>query len=504
MSDESKQQDPEKQKDRYELGVSDVQSVHDLAPESGVGPSRAHREQQRLSAPDKEGLFETEAVSLGTSVAGPLLMDSWTLKDGGGRLAEYQIGYNAYAAPLRSTVRAMGRVKDLSLTGAPKTPDELRANPALAKRFRKLGLANHEDAGPQVAFNGWSTAQTKMAIDMSAFGAGQAMLKASLENWHSVQALLSHRKAEAQRGSKQAELTEINEAAATLAKIVEVSTEAWAAVGEVTEAIEAVAALDEEAQGPMPDEPPAENVMSTTANASSKAGKAKAGITDATDIVRRSAGFVQKASGGAKLALSLEDVFVIAMGNGNKKIDLENDIHKLTAQMSNLKIAEADWHIKEGSTRLAAFQCELVVRRTAVQADRHTARAAAAGFNQSLTGGAATEGQMAMYMAEAQQERLEFAQFAQQARVGMVDPHWQWADAYINDNHSRIAGHGHADDATKLATNLMAVRDQRAFFAKNLPEWQNSAHAWRQFLAEVAQKPLISGQSELDRKSDAP
>lgn len=503
MGDQSKQ-DGEKQNDRYELGVSDVRSANDLAPESGVGPSRAHREEQRLSRPQAEGLFEEQAVSLGTSIAGPLLMDSWTLQDGGGRLAEYQAGYNAYAAPLRSTVRGMGRVKDLSLTGAPKTPDELRANPALAKRFRKLSLANHDDAGAQTAFDAWSSAQTRMAVDTSAFGAGQAMLKSSLENWHSVQALLKHRQAEAERGSKQAELTEVNEAAATLAKIVEVSAEAWAAVGEVTEAMEAVSALDSNAEGLMPGEEAAENVGSRGANALKKADTAKAGIADATDIVRRSAGFLQKASGGAKLSLSLEDVFVIAMGNGKKKVELENDITKLTAQMAKLNIVAADWHIKEGRTRLDAFKCELVVRRTAVQADRRAARAAASTFNQSLTGGAGTEGQMAMYMVEAQQERLQFAEFAQQARVGMVDPHWQWADAYINDNYSRIAGHGHADDATKLATNLMAVRDQRAFFAKNLPEWEHTAHAWQQFLVEVTQKPLTSGPSEIDRKSDAP
>lgn len=494
----------EKQKDRDETGANHVESVHDLAPETGVGPSRVHREQARLSSPEDSGLFEEEAVTLGTGVAGPLMMESWTLQDGGGRLAEYQAGYNAYAAPLRSTVRAMGRVKDTSLAGAPLTPEALRANPSLSKRFRKLSTSAHEDAGPQTAFDAWSSAQTRMTVDTSAFGAGQTMLKASLENWHSVQALLKQRKAEATRGSKQAELHEIDEAAATLAKIVEFSAEAWAAVGEVAEAMEAVSALDATKEGPAPDEEAAPSVKTHAAAGLEKGEKAVAGVKDVTDIVGRSYQFLNKAAGPAKMSLSLESVFVIAMGNGKKKLELELEINKLTAQMAKLKIDEADWHIKEGRTRLDGFTCELAVRKTAVQVDRNQARASATAFNQHLTGGNAAEGQMAMYMIEAQQERAQLGKFTEQQRAGMVDPHWRWADAYINDNYQRIAGHDHASDAHKLKTNVMAVRDQRTFFAKNLPQWEHSARAWQNFLEDMTQKPLIAGPNDLDRRSNAP
>jgi hypothetical protein len=504
-----------KRQDRYETGVDDVHSVNDLAPESHVAPSRARHEQQRMThtgdfagkqghgnggAGGDIGLFEEAAVHLGTSIAAPLNLGAGVLRDGGGRLAEYQAGYNMYAAPLRSTVRAMGRVKDMSLTGAPRTPAELLANPALAKRFRRLSLTAHQDAAPHVAANAWAANQARLSVDVAAFAAGQMMLKSSIENWHSIQALLKQRKVEAARGAKEAELHEIEEAAATCAKIVEFSMEAWNAAGEINKALEEMAELNEE-----PEERPGpeEDVRSRGHRAIDKAGAAAGKISGTTKVGKE---LRERISGmtAQKLTMSLEDVFVVAMGNGQKKVELAAAIAKLTAQMSNLKITEADWHIKEGRTRLDGFKLELSQRKASVQIDRQNARTSAAAFNQALTGGGETEGLAAMYMAEAQQELATFGRAANQLRGSAVDPHWRWADAYINDNYDRLVGHELGDDARKLANNVVSVRDQRTYFATHLPEWEQNAQAWRRFLEEQTQKPFGPEPSRVDRESDAP
>src|SRR5215813_13930362 len=158
--------DPSKEhqarQDHYELG--DVDSVHDLEPGVEGSKSRVQKEQQRLSNPEDYGHFEGEAVSLGQFSARPLRLSRGTLQDAGSNLAEYQAGYNTYTGPLRSMLRAMGRVKDLSEAGAPVSPAGLQKSEK--QRFRKLSQTGHDDASAQTAFHSWQQAQTKMSNDI--------------------------------------------------------------------------------------------------------------------------------------------------------------------------------------------------------------------------------------------------------------------------------------------------------------------------------------------------
>ena len=95
------------------------------------------------------------------------------------------------------------------------------------------------------AFDAWSAAQNKMKIDVQSFGAGQHQLAGVIANYRRVQLRLKQHGVERDRASKAAEKHEIDEAAETLAKIVDVSTQAFAGMGEVGEMLESHAALQE-------------------------------------------------------------------------------------------------------------------------------------------------------------------------------------------------------------------------------------------------------------------
>src|SRR5262249_20318315 len=149
-------------------------------------------------------------------------------------LAEYQAGYNTYTGPLRSMLRAMGRVKDLSEAGAPVSPACLQKSEK--QRFRKLSQTGHDDASAQSAFHTWQQDQTKMSNDIKAYSAGQMQLQAAVENWQACQDKLEQRRIAAERANKTKELDEIREAAQTLAEITRFSMEAWTMAGEIDEA----------------------------------------------------------------------------------------------------------------------------------------------------------------------------------------------------------------------------------------------------------------------------
>ena len=120
MSDKTEK---EKQHDTDLDELGGVDNVSDLAPETNVGPTRRATEEHRILQPNASGFFEGEAGGTG-GLGAPLSIGS-PLKKEAPILKRYEEGYNAYAQPLRSTLRSMGRLKDVSLTGAPLTPAEL-------------------------------------------------------------------------------------------------------------------------------------------------------------------------------------------------------------------------------------------------------------------------------------------------------------------------------------------------------------------------------------------
>ncbi|HEX4455642.1 MAG TPA: hypothetical protein VH143_32500 [Kofleriaceae bacterium] len=501
--------DPEMKKARQDDGgdFDRVNSVQDLeVDKASVNSARVKDHQDSLIKPDAVGFFQEGAADFSRYADAPLKLGSKVMADGGGRLAEYEAGYNIYAQPLRSSVRAMGRVKDVSNAGAPMTPAELQANPKMKARFRQLSLTEHADSGAQTAYAAWSQEMTNFRLDIKSYQAGQMQLAAATSNWDRIQAVLKQQRKESERAGKQSELNEIDEAAETLARIVEVSAEALTAAGEISEAMEASTAIDESAaETAMEPEVSHENEgLTTTAKATNKAASAASQASDAKNIVSKVTEMAGKA-GPKDLSINLQNVFVIAMGNGGKKLQLEADIEKLTKQIQNLKMTQVEDDIRAGKQALEGFNLEVSVRQQKVQTSRSESRKGAQVFNQSLTGADQVGGEMAMMSAEAHIELAEMGRLADQERKILVDPHWRWADAYINDNHSRLDGMGEQEDRKALAMNIFQVRDQRTYFEKNLPKWQQTSQQWQRFLSEMGQSSFLNNaQTKNDRKDDAP
>lgn len=512
MSDHDKQEQQRKA-DGAELGY--VESVNDLQPDSQVGPSRKAKEQQRIVNPSAVGYFETEGGSAG-GLGAPLHLGPELKKDGGSLLTQYEVGYNQYAVPLRSTYRAMGRLKDVSLTGAPMTPAELMQRPELAARFRKLSLT-HGDVAADQAFDSWSTQQTKMNLDVQRFGAGQVEMAGAIADFRAAQALLARRRSEAQRSAKTAELREIEETAETLTRIVEVSVESWSAMGTIEEAIDAKVALDESAEGvdAMAGIPKGginwvsgtgEDKSGETQSTKSRRQKGADAVatlgtqgTMATAIAREAREQLQKSG---RFELSLKDLITKAVG-GTKYDDLQRDVILLGAQIKKLDL-DRENDLVEGATRkLSGFKMEFVARRLDVQADRAAARKGARTFAKTMGGGA--DAITSMYAAEAYQELAAFGELAAEQRQSMVDPVWGAAHRYIHgyDKH-RFLAIGAADDAVRLDENLNAVREQRSFLTQHVPEWQQIAKQWSDFLGARTNSPLVTEENEADIKSRAP
>jgi hypothetical protein len=494
MSDETKKRDAQ---DAYELGP--VENVNDLQPDSSAGPSRKDKQQQRIVQPDSSGYFELEGGAK-EGLGAPIHLGPELKKDGGPVIGEYEAAYNTYAVPLRSTLRAMGRVKDVSLTGAPLTPAELMKRPDLAARFRKLNPTSG-DVQQDQAFNDWSNNQKKMTGDIQRFGGGQHQMAAVLANYRSVQKKLAQRRVEAERSAKQAEIREIEETAETLSRIVEFTSEALAASGEIEEMLDRKVALDENAEG-------MEEGAGEVSGEGTKTKKQRAAgaVQDAA-----SAGVIGKSvlsnardqlAKTGKFEMNLQGIFLAVVG-GEKYAQLQRDTVVLNAKIASLKLdAEAE-EVKSANEQLMGFKMEFISTQQNVRTDRVASRRGAKTFAKSMNAGA--DGIDAMYAAEAYQELANFGALAAQQRRDFVDPVWGRAHGYVYgyDAH-RFEAIGAMEDARQLATNLQAVQEQRGYLGKHVPEWQTVAKQWDAFLKERTGNALDGGATEADRKSEAP
>jgi hypothetical protein len=509
--DDKKKRD---QEDSYELGP--VDNVHDLEPETGVGPGRKAKAQDRIVNPTSSGYFEIEGGADG-GLGAPLHLGAELKKDGGTKISEYEAAYNTYAAPLRSTLRAMGRVKDVSLTGAPMTREELLSRPELAARFRRLS-ADKGDVQQDQAFDTWSTQQTKMKLDIQRYGAGQHELAGIIANYRRVQVRLKEKRTEQERSDKLKEVKEIDEAAETLAKIVDVSVEAWGAVGEIDEMLESHAALDEYAEGagsaaglPQSGNPDWEhstiNDPSGTGASTRSAAQRMTGGGRQKHIGGKSAGGVvleakEQLEKTGKFELSLEGIFKAVIG-GEHYVQLQKELEDLSKKMKKLEMEQEEQDIRSANEQLTGFKMEFAARKQDVRADRVAARKGARTFAKSM--GAGKEGIATMYAAEAYQELAAFGELALEQRRAFVDPLWRPVHDYLYgyDAH-RFAAIGAMDDASALAMNLRAVQEQNVYFRQQLPHWQKVAKDWSDFLGDRTGAGLISDANEADEKSKAP
>jgi hypothetical protein len=535
--------DPEKKKSKHEDEWNDaaelgyVDHVNDLAPDPdrGQGPARRAHEQKRILNPSAAGYFEIEGGNAG-GLGAPLHIGAEIKKDGGPAIGQYEAAYNSYSIPLRSTLRSMGRLRDVSLTGAPMTPAEMMRNPKLAARFKNLSLAGQSDANAtqmfqERAYQDWAQSQTKTSIDVQRFGSSQHELASVLTDYRRVQKLIAQRKAEAKQAGKHGELDEINEAAETLARIVEVSVEAWSTAGLIEEEMASqVAGFNANAEGlGSTDDLPlnkdvdwekgtGEDPLGRTSPRSLPKGKgqkagdladtvaqgSKMGGTIGKEVNEKIRKIVkEKAGNSTTFSISMKDMFVLAMGKGDEYVRLQRDIIALDAKIKKLKIDQEVDTIHSAGERMKGMKLEFSAIRNEVRADRKAARADAKVFGRTL--GAGNEGVMAMYAAEAYQELAAFGALADQQRKDMVDPTWGQVAGYLQRvDEKRFIAIGAESDAIALNENVHAVREQRAFFAKHLPEWQQRAHQWSAFLGGKTGTPLVAEDNEADVKSQAP
>lgn len=512
---EQERRDEQHRKDRYELG--EVDSVNDLEPETGVGKSRKTEQQERLVDAEQNGYFEAEAGQKG-GLGAQLHLGEGIKKDGGSPVKQYEAGYNAYSIPLRSALRSMGRVKDVSLTGAPMTVNEFRSRPDLKSKFRKLKLDNPRDRQGRSAMENWSQAQTSLKLHVKQFGATQHQLAAALATYRAMQKVLERHRVEARKQSKEGELAKIEECAKTLATIVETTYEGWKAVGEIQEKIDSTAPFNPNAEGSHPDD-------ITKQSDGTKLPDWTKGLPQpngAPTRTQKTAGHAQDLADGAGAAwriaqdakknlaknvaysISLEDVFTVLTADG-KDVDLKKQIAALNTQIETLNLGTEAQQVYAANQQLLGMKIEFAATQEMIQADRQQSRGQAKLYGEEMDQ-SDEEGAMAMYAAEAYQELASFGELAVQQRKDMVDPLIPRASGYAwaPDKPERFIALQIAADGHRLQENLREVKGQRQYFTEHLPKWQQLAAEWQAFLKEQSGVSLTKQKNSADEASSAP
>ncbi len=342
------EQDKQRATDSQELGY--VNNVNDLAPDNKVGKSRQETATRRIDKGNASGYFEGQ----GGGLAEPLHIGPELRKDAGPALDRYVDGYSIYAVPLHSTLGSMGRLKDVSLTGAPMTPAELMQRPEFASRFTKLTSEN-ATADQEIAAGAWSKSQQELAVEAADFSAAQVAVAAAVELYRSVQYSLQRKRVEAQRAEDHKQVRELEETADTLAKIVDVTMEAATSFGEFGELLEAKVALNETAEGlgtieHLPtsgatnwEHGTIHDPTGEGAATKSKVKRAGDGMSGASELGSRASQLAHQAK--TRLAkvgaieLTMRGVF-IALLDPAKYAQLNRDIVKLDAKIQALSLKE--------------------------------------------------------------------------------------------------------------------------------------------------------------------
>jgi hypothetical protein len=505
-------------KEQQELYESDqarfgmIENIKDLEPEKGVGPHIATHERERLMEKDSSvGYFEVEGGSKG-GLGAPLHLGGEIMKDGSPAVAQYQAGYNSYAQPLRKTYRAMGRLKDLSMTNAPLTPADVEKDPKLAAHFKNLKLDGAQDE----TLTGWSSTQSNMVTNIKRFAAGQHVLAGAMANYARVQKGLEAKRKQAERESKLAEIHQVDEVVKTVHEIMNVATEAWTFSAEL-DTIIGGAALDENAafgedepnvedeykgkpnwsKGTVED--PSGGGQSVSTKKQKAAGKVDSVMTGTAEAQKIVADLKTKLAAGQTFDLGIDGVLTAIVG-GKAYLKLKQDVAVLDAKIRKLGLdAEAD-DLTSATEALNGFKMSFSADRAQLKNDRADARNYARNFATKV--GAGHEGIMAMYAAEAYQELAAFGQLANQEREDLM-PAWGQAHHYIRTtNKQRFQVLNMVSDGHRLAENLGEVMEQRNYFHKHLPQWTATAKQWNDFFGKNAHHDLVRKDNAADKAED--
>jgi hypothetical protein len=454
--------------------------IEDIEPEMREPTAREEKHaRKQVKAPGRTGDFEKLAVQQGSELAATLVLDDKIKHDGGGTVRAWEQRYNMYVPALRGTIRAMGRTKDILLTGAPMRPDQMSAK--LAKRFHKLSLTAKDDGPAQSAMGNWADAQTQLKIDGASLRAGQTTLKAAVEGYRAVQMLFDQRALEAKRAGMTEELEQLEHKAEVCARVVEVSAEAIAGASEIGEALDSGAELDASAEGMVGD---GEEWSGTGQKVAEGAEGAIEGAHRAKEILEA----VQKhAESGS---ISLKDVFIVAAGDAGKYFQLQKDLAELDEAIAGLDTSREKEQAVAARTALDGFKMDVSVKKQALRADREDARNRAQEFAQNAAGG--QDAVLAMYAAEAYQELDTFGTLAEQQRSNDLDPIVGDVYDYVDRKWAWFEGENVIGSGTKFRDSVAAVLGQKQYFDEHLPEWQQTAEAWRTFLEDRTTKKLIN------------
>lgn len=493
MSDNEAKQKRDAQ-DRYELGP--VEHVNDLAPETGIGPTRKAKASERIIQPQASGYFENEGGAH-DGMGAPLHLGDELRRHGSPFVGQYEGAYNAYAIPLRSTLRAMGRLKDVSLTGAPMTPEELKQRPDLLARFRKLN-AYQGDVPQEKAYHDWSAAQTKLDHSIEWFRIGQNEFPEAIANYRRAQQLLRQRQLEHTKASKMTQAHAIEEVAETIGRIIDTVSLAWSAAS-ATESLLGTRALAAEAEGIGT----LDNSLGAGGSLRTKAQRFVDGASHVAADGRAIAAHAKQQLGKAgNVELSLDSI-LIQFVDRQKYTALKRDMAKLDAEIALLGLSQEQEIVHSATAQLKRVKLEFKARVADVQADRVAARSGAKMYAKTM--GADMNGISAMYAAEAYQELAAFGRVAALQRKQLVDPLWGKVVQYLGGVDKSSFEMLHAvDDAAALTRNVQAVEQQRTYFNKHLPQWEISAKQWSGFLATQAGSPLVAELNDADRMSEAP
>jgi hypothetical protein len=495
-------------KDEYESDserFGPVNNVRDLEPETGVGPNIAqHQREKLLEKNDSVGYFEIQGGSK-TGLGEPLHVGEWIKKDSAPAVSEYEASYNTYASPLRKTLRAEGRVKDLSMANAPMTPAELEKNPKVANHFKNLSLQGAQDS----EMSAWSKSQSQMITNIKRYGGGQHVLAGAVASYDAVQRGLQAKRKEFEKAAKQEEIEKVDQAVETIHKIIDTTAEAWTLSGELDEIIGSQA-FDENAEADVIEEPTERHVNwvhgtvddPTGENTKFKnKGQKVAGAIDAAKLQTAEARKIvgdatAKLAAGQDFSLDIDGILHAVMG-GKEYLKLKADVVKLDAQIKSLGLEKESLELTSATEKLHGFRMTFQADREQLKNDRVASRDGARNFAAKVNSG--QEGIMAMYVAEAYQELAAFGELASQERHDM-NPALGRARRYLNDTSiKRFEANNEVADAKLLAGNIQDAMFARTFFDKHLPEWKSTAKQWNDFLGKNAHHDLVRRNNAADR-----
>lgn len=498
----------DKKQDQWESDAErfgPVNSVRDLEPEQQpVGAHIAqHQRDELLKKNDSVGYFEIHGGSK-TGLGEPLHLGEWIKKDGAPVVGEYQAAYNTYAAPLRKTLRAEGRVKDLSMANAPLTPADLEKNPKLFAHYQNLDLKGPQDS----EMSAWSKTQSQMVTNVQRYGAGQHLLAGAVAAYDAVQRGLQAKRKEFEKQAKQAEIDKVDQAVHTIHKIMDVTAEAWTFSGELDELI-GTQSFDENKEVEVPDEPTKRNpnwVHGTADDPTGENTKFKnkgqkvAGAIDAAKLETAQARQIfadakAKIASGGEYDLSIDGILTAVMG-GKQYLQLKQEVAALGAQIQELGLEKEHEELISATNNLQGFKMSFKADTQQLKNDRVAARDGARNFAVKVQSG--DEGIMAMYAAEAYQELALFGDLAEQERKDMY-PALGRARRYMNDTSiKRFEANNEMDDAKRLASNIEDAMFARTFFEHHLPQWKATAKAWNDFFGKNAKHDLVRKENEAD------